>query len=924
MALSKVCFKASTVLMSMVTQIGEQIDFLRFLPEKTAQNRRRWLAGMLVAGPGWIVLGAVRLLGGAFLAFVAIRKGVPAAHALEPTEMYRVGYEYVFGSPRLALAAMTLFVVLSQLKINVTNAYAGSLAWSNFFARITHSHPGRVVWVVFNVAIALVLMEMDVFHALQSVLGLYSNVAISWVGAISADLVVNKPLGLSPKGIEFKRAHLYDVNPVGVGAMLIASLLSIAAFSGLLGPLAQAFSAFIALFTAFLTAPLIAWITQGRYYLARQPAPGEPARTQYCCICEKAYESEDMALCPAYRGPICSLCCSLDARCNDACKPGASVSEQFAAVLRRLLPAGVPARLNTRLGHYLMLMLLLTPLLAMALWLVYLQQVSLPAVPEQAAALRAALLRIFGVLFVGGGVGSWWLVLTAESRRVAQEESNRQTHLLMREIEAHRQTDAELQAAKQVAERANQAKSRYVTGISHELRTPLNSILGYAQILELDPAIPQPRRDAASVIRRSGEHLSSLIDGLLDIAKIESGKLNLDVDELRFPEFLAQIAGMFRLQARNQGIEFVYEPQGRVPAVVRADKKRLSQILINIIGNAVHFTEHGSVRLALRCRGDIAAFEVRDTGVGIAPQDLQRIFLPFERGSAPVSRAVGGTGLGLTIAQMLTNLMGGELSVKSEVGVGSVFEIRLFLPEVRQPKRVDAPPLPDISGYAGPRRRVLVVDNEAVDRRFLISLMQPLGFEMTEAASGIEALQLVPHVQPDLILLDIGMPGIDGWETARLLRANFTRHTPILIISADAYDIDHDHGAGISARDFLVKPVSIAALLARIRDKLDLVWIARGAQQSMREPADERGTLHDEPHAEAPALTAESLLALPEEELKALRELGALGHVRGILDKLDEIDRTDPRFNAFTARLRANVKAFQLSDYMRDIGARAP
>ena len=230
---------AASVLMAMVTQIGEQVDFLRFLPEKTKDNRKRWMASLIVAGPGWIGMGAIRLLGGAFLAFIALRAGVPQAGALEPTEMYRIGFGYVFDSPAVALGAMTLLVVLSQLKINVTNAYAGSLAWSNFFARVTHSHPGRVVWVVFNVAIALVLMQLGVFKALEQVLGLYSNVAIAWVGAIVADLIINKPLGLSPPGIEFKRAHLYDINPVGVGSMLIASILSITAFTGAFGPMAQ-------------------------------------------------------------------------------------------------------------------------------------------------------------------------------------------------------------------------------------------------------------------------------------------------------------------------------------------------------------------------------------------------------------------------------------------------------------------------------------------------------------------------------------------------------------------------------------------------------------------------------------------------------------------------------------------------------------
>jgi purine-cytosine permease-like protein len=301
---------ALTVGIALITQMGEQADYLRFMPARTASNTRRWWASVLAGGPGWVLLGVVKMLGGAFLAYLAIQHMVPLDRAVDPNQMYLAAYEYVFPHYGWAVAATALFVVISQLKINVTNAYAGSLAWSNFFSRLTHSHPGRVVWVVFNTLIAFMLMEMDVFQALGDVLGLYSNIAIAWMMAVVADLVINKPLGLSPKGIEFKRAHLYDINPVGVGAMALASVLSVAAHLGLFGPLAQAFSALIALGTAFITSPLIAWATKGRYYIARQGEAPEidtkgsykPYALKRCVICERDYEGPDMAHCPAYQG----------------------------------------------------------------------------------------------------------------------------------------------------------------------------------------------------------------------------------------------------------------------------------------------------------------------------------------------------------------------------------------------------------------------------------------------------------------------------------------------------------------------------------------------------------------------------------------------------------------------------------------------
>lgn len=364
---------------------------------------------------------------------------------------------------------------------------------------------------------------------------------------------------------------------------------------------------------------------------------------------------------------------------------------------------------------------------------------------------------------------------------------------------------------------------------------------------------------------------------------------------------------MFRLQAQNKNLQFDYEVQGRLPAVVRADKKRLGQILINILGNAVKFTARGSVRLGVQARRDMVSFEVRDSGGGIDPADLERIFLPFERGASAAAISEAGTGLGLTIARLLTHLMGGELSATSRPGEGSTFVVRLFLPSVRAPRRATEPTRLDIAGYAGPRRRVMVVDDTAVDRRFLASVLQPIGFEVSEASSGIDALRLVAHVQPDLVLLDIGMPGMSGWETARLLRANRAAPLPIVVISADSFEKDQGGSAGIAVEDFLVKPVSISRLLDRIRERLEIAWITRSPDTEGKE-------------AGAPDASATGGSTLPGEDLQALRVLGDLGHVRGILKKLDEIDRLDSRHGSLTAQLREHVQAFRLPEYMQLLG----
>ena len=900
---------AMTVGIALITQMGEQADYLRFMPEPQAGRRGRWWAALLVGGPGWVVPGVLKMLGGALLAYLAITHAVPAERAVDPNQMYLAAYEHVFPHFGMAVAATAAFVLVSQLKINVTNAYAGSLAWSNFFSRLTHAHPGRVVWMVFNTAIALVLMEMNVFQALSNVLGLYANVAIAWMMAVVADLVVNKPLGLSPKGIEFKRAHLYDINPVGVGAMGIASVLSVAAHLGAFGAMAQAFSAVIALVTAFVAAPLIAWATKGRYYIARRTIPiveeGAYKRLKgTCTVCEREYEGEDMAYCPAYQSTICSLCCTLDARCQDQCRPKAHLSAQWAQLLRRLLPRRMWPQLDAGLAHYLLLMTLVTPALGALLALAYRQ--SRRALGEQAAlfepTLGQAFVSAFLLLWIAAGIVAWWLVLVQRSRAAAQEESTRQTLALQREIESHARTDEALQQAKRIADSANQAKSRYITTISHELRTPLNSILGYAQLLEEDEAMPPHRRQAVSVIRRGGDHLLSLIEGTLDIARIEGGKLALEVRPMRFADGMAEIARLFELQAAGRGLAFRFAVEGTLPAVVRADEKRVRQILINLLGNAIKFTANGQVGLRVSHQREMARFEIEDTGPGMGEDELARVFEPFERGSAASGLSVGSTGLGLTIARMLTALMGGELTAKSTPGVGTTFTVRLFLPGVHGSVPGSAVPRRRRIGYLGERRRVLAVDNEEADRRLLADLLQPLGFEIETAASGEEALERLRRAPPfDAVFMDLAMPGIDGWETIRRLRA--AGHTmPLAVVSANAFDKKLENAVGLPADDFLVKPVRLDELLDWLGRQLQIGWIEA-----------ERAA------APAPLPAADAPLP-PPALLRALQEAVSLGHVRGIGRQLDAIEAADAAYAAFAGRLRLLARRFQygaMNDLLR-------
>jgi len=949
---------AMTVGIALITQMGEQADYLRFMPELRPEHTRgqkaRWWAAVFVGGPGWVIPGVLKMLGGALLAYLAISFSVPVERALDPNQMYLVAWEKIFPRQSWAIGAVALFVVVSQLKINVTNAYAGSLAWSNFFARVTHSHPGRVVWVVFNALIALLLMELNLFQALGKVLGLYSNIAIAWIMAVVADLVVSKPMGWSPKGIEFKRAYLYDINPVGVGAMGLASLVSIMAYVGWLGELAQAFSAVIAMVVAFVTAPTIAWATKGRYYLARAPlgqgacaspapAPASaptpaPAEAELhgtplakvirlralhrCTVCEREYEADDVAHCPAYQGFICSLCCSLDARCHDLCKPHARWAEQWRKLGRSLMPELLWRRLDTELGQFLMVMLVLGPLLAGVFGLVYQQQLrdmdllDLTSTGAAAAMLRDAFTKVYVALFLVLGVVAWWVVLTHKSRQVAQEESNRQTHLLVREIDLHRITDDKLQQAKQTAElakqtaeQANQAKSRYITTISHELRTPLNGILGYAQLLDEDQHLPEHVKHGVGVIKRGGDHLLSLIEGTLDIARIESGKLTLDVKPVRFGDLLAQITGLIEHEARAKHLRFVADLDPALPEAVRADERRVRQILLNVLGNAVKFTSTGQVTFKVRYAREIAQIDISDTGPGIVQAELDKIFEPFARGSSAAGNSASGTGLGLTISKMLTDLMGGEMSVQSQPGFGTTFRIRLFLPQVRVAEAMRHVPRGQRTGYVGERRHIWVVDNEEADRGLLVRILEPLGFEVTPLASGVECLAhlrtCAVKQKPDAIFMDLAMPGLDGWATLRAMLDEGLSAAPAAIVSANAFDKALDNDVGITAEDFIVKPVRVPELLDWLGRRLALQWIEVERPTAPALPAANADTDIDTAGQGAEALPSLTALRSLEDQVHA-------GYIRGVHKALDQIASAEPECEAFVLRLRGMARHFQL------------
>ena len=897
---------AAAVIFPLIAQNGEQADFLRFLPQRTQQNKIRWWLAVVGAGPGWVVFGVIKLFVGSFLAVLALNHGLSPTLADDPAHMYAVAFSYITVNPDMALWLAGIFVVISQLKINVTNAYAGSIAWGNFFSRLTHSHPGRVVWLVFNVTIALMLMELGLYQAFESILITYACLVVAWIGCVVADLVINKPLGLSPAHIEFRRSHLYDINPVGVVSMTIASCVGIIANLGFLGEVAEALAAFISLLIPFVTVPLIAWLTQGRYYICRQQeedaVPDSPhgETQQRCQVCENSFDHEDMSQCPSYDGAICSLCCALDSRCGNQCRPHAHLSVQSSSLFSRILPAFIHQRLHSVTGHFLGMFFITTGIIASLLAVVFYGQQN--KTEADLILISGALWQVFFLLMLITGVLVWLYVLAQQSARFALNETRFQAELLANEAEAHEQTAIELAQARDTANAANQAKSRYLSGVSHELRTPLNTIFGYAQLMEADAQLDAKSQKISSVIRRSSEHLADVIEGLLEISKIEAHKFDLRRDTVDLRLLIQQLEDMFRPLAKDKGIDFVVICQAELPRFISTDEKRLRQILLNLLSNAIKFTLEGKVELQITYRNQVSRMIVRDTGIGIAGDDQSRIFEPFERVHNKKTQLISGTGLGLSISRLLVEMMGGNLELKSQLEQGTEFCLSLFLPSVDERLTVSQDHA-SICGYEGKSRHIMIVDDENSHRHLISDLLQPLGFVVHQAESAEQTFALLEGRLQfiDLFLLDINMPGMNGWQLLEKLRQHGVKKS-IILLSADPYETATLQQKETDFDAYINKPVKIEKLLEQLQRCLDLQW--RNIQPISE--ADSRDSGENEVFQPDP------------DTIDSLRNFASMGYLKGVIECIEPLESQYPR-SPWVAKIRALTNKCDLDSITRMI-----
>ncbi|MBD2500200.1 response regulator [Anabaena azotica FACHB-119] len=469
---------------------------------------------------------------------------------------------------------------------------------------------------------------------------------------------------------------------------------------------------------------------------------------------------------------------------------------------------------------------------------------------------------------------------------------------------------AEITAAKEAADAANRAKSEFLANMSHELRTPLNGILGYAQILQFDANATDEQLEGCQIIYDCGSHLLTLINDILDIAKIEAKKLELSPKEFHLEQLLLGVGDIFRLKAEQKQIAFIYHADHQLPTAVHADEKRLRQVLINILGNAIKFTKYGKVTFTVEVISSEDTiiptqhqqlpvskirFKIEDTGIGMTTEQLKKIFLPFEQ-VGNNSHKSEGTGLGLAISSQIIELMGSEIKVESTYEQGTKFWFDLELPIVDSEISPKSSKITkNIIGYKGQIKTILIVDDVWENRSVFTSLLSPIGFKLIEASNGEEGLEQAKLCQPDLIITDLAMPEIDGFQMTKILRSQAEfQNIVIIAASASVSNFTRQQSQAAGCNDFLSKPIDAEELFDILQSHLFLKWIYSP----------------DEPSTSM-YLDTEEIIFPPSKELLNLYQAAKAGYVTGIQEEINRIRELDEKYTEFSDKVAELIAEFE-------------
>ncbi|NEQ67366.1 MAG: response regulator [Symploca sp. SIO2D2] len=472
---------------------------------------------------------------------------------------------------------------------------------------------------------------------------------------------------------------------------------------------------------------------------------------------------------------------------------------------------------------------------------------------------------------------------------------------------------------KEAAEAANRAKTAFLASMNHELRTPLNAILGFTQILQRDSTLTPQQQKYLSTIHTSGNHLLTLIDDILNLSKIEAGKMELNSHDVHLVKFLLGVTEICRIRAAKKGLTFLYQPGAQLPATIYVDEKRLRQVLINLLSNAIKFTDTGSVTFQVSVippetrtnnqqptTNNKIRFHVEDTGVGIAAEELDKIFEPFEQ-VGDKTRKAEGTGLGLTITKKIVALMGSKLQLKSTVEVGSRFWFDLELSQISASLELaKVPPSKEIIGYQGKRKKILVLDNHWENRSALVNLLEPIGFEVQETSNSEECLAQAINLQPDLIIIDWAMVSLNSFELKRNLGELPELQQTILIAScASSSNLCQQESQALICHDFFAKPIKAKDVLEKIQNCLGLSWVYEDSPELLSKIPEYEANVPNE-------LQIEAIIPPLAEELNVFYDLARKGLIDSLSEQAEKLKEKDERYLPFAQELQNLSQGFKM------------